>query len=412
MLDEIKRFDMAKKPIRQRLGLIIWITSLFSLLSHKGKIKKVNMKGIKPPYILLCNHNAFLDFKIASLATFPHKTNYVVALDGFIKREKLLRRVGGICKRKFTNDAYLVRQIKTVIDNKDIIIIYPEARYSLCGTNSTLLESTGKLVKLLKVPLVTLICHGHHINHPFWNTSKERHVKHIEAKMTCLIKKEDIEKYSAEEITKLINDEFKYDDFAWQKENKIKVKTKDRAKYLEKVLYQCPHCKKEYEMKSEGNKLWCDNCKYVWEMNEYGELISQNNFDQKFSHIPYWYEWERANVRKEVEEGKYSYDLEVEVESLPNSDGFINIGNGRLVHNLNGFVLEGNYKGENYKYEWNSKTQYAVHVEYNYLFKHGDLVDLNTLTDTFYIYPKGTNFSVTKMSLATEEIYKYLNKKD
>ena len=230
--------------------------------------------------------------------------------------------------------------------------------------------------------------------------------------MTCLIKKEDIEKYSAEEITKLINDEFKYDDFAWQKENKIKVKTKDRAKYLEKVLYQCPHCKKEYEMKSKGNKLWCDNCKYVWEMNEYGELISQNNFDQKFSHIPYWYEWERANVRKEVEEGKYSYDLEVEVESLPNSDGFINIGNGRLVHNLNGFVLEGNYKGENYKYEWNSKTQYAVHVEYNYLFKHGDLVDLNTLTDTFYIYPKGTNFSVTKMSLATEEIYKYLNKKD
>ena len=409
MLEEIKRFDMAKKPKRQRLGLLIWTTSLFSLIHHKGKIKKINMKGVKPPYILLCNHNAFLDFKIASLATFPYRTNYVVALDGFIKREKLLRRVGGICKRKFTNDAFLIRQIKTVIDNKDIIIIYPEARYSLCGTNSTLYESVGKLVRLLKVPLVTLICHGHHINHPFWNTSKERGVKHIEAEMTCLLKKEDIGKYDSTEITKMINDAFKYDDFAWQKENKIKVKTKDRAKYLDKVLYQCPHCKKEYHMKSEGSKLWCDSCNYTWIMNEYGELISQNNFDSKFSHIPFWYEWERGNVRNEVRNNSYSYNLEVEVESLPNSKGFIPLGKGTLVHDLNGFILKGNYKGEEYTFTWNSISQYAVHIEYNYLFKHGDCVDLNTLNDTFYIYPKVDNFSVTKIALATEEIYKYLN---
>ena len=35
----------------------------------------------------------------------------------------------------------------------------------------------------------------------------------------------------------------------------------------------------------------------------------------------------------------------------------------------------------------------------------GDCVDLNTLTDTFYIYPENCKFSVTKLALATEELW-------
>ena len=48
---------------------------------------------------------------------------------------------------------------------------------------------------------------------------------------------------------------------------------------------------------------------------------------------------------------------------------------------------------------------YSCHIEYEYLGKFGDCVDLNTLEDTWYIYPHGKDFSVTKMALATEEMY-------
>ena len=37
---------------------------------------------------------------------------------------------GCICKRKFTNDMVMVRHMKRVADNGDIIVLYPEARYS------------------------------------------------------------------------------------------------------------------------------------------------------------------------------------------------------------------------------------------------------------------------------------------
>ena len=60
------------------------------------------MDGLKPPYLLLCTHHAFIDFKVQTRAIFPHPATYVVALDGFIGKEWLLRNVGGIGKRKFT----------------------------------------------------------------------------------------------------------------------------------------------------------------------------------------------------------------------------------------------------------------------------------------------------------------------
>jgi hypothetical protein len=51
------------------------------------------------------------------------------------------------------------------------------------------------------------------------------------------------------------------------------------------------------------------------------------------------------------------------------------------------------------------KSMYSCHIEYDYLGKHGDCIDLNTLEDTYYIYPEGSDFSVTKIALATEELY-------
>ena len=133
-LSHIKRFDMLKKPIRQRhfLRPLTWLLSYPTVLAHRVKIARIGMRGIKPPYLLLCNHNSFIDFKVTTAAIFPHRANYMVAIDGFIGREWLLRNVGRICKRNFTNDTVMVRHMMKVAANGDIIVLYPEARYSLC----------------------------------------------------------------------------------------------------------------------------------------------------------------------------------------------------------------------------------------------------------------------------------------
>ena len=303
MKKPFERFDMTKKPISTRWFLrpLTYMLSMPDVKKHGAVITRKGVEGLKPPYILLCNHNAFLDFKVATAAIWPSRANYIVAIDGFIGREWLLRNVGCICKRKFTSNVLLLRHMKRSLDANNVLVVYPEARYSLCGTTAVLPESLGACCRLLGVPVVTLVCHGHHVNSPFWNLH-DRGVRPTEAEMTLQYTAEEVKKASADEINARLVEAFQYDDFAWQKERGIKTPYEGRAEGLHRVLYKCPACGKEYETGSEGTKLFCRACGKKWTMSELGELSADDGVTE-FSHIPDWYEWERECVRREIEAG-------------------------------------------------------------------------------------------------------------
>ena len=405
MIGDYRRYNMKQPPLRQKhyLRPLIWGLSFLDTFRHKAIINRIGMEGVKPPYLLLCNHNSFLDFKVMTAAIFPHRANYVVAIDGFIKRKWLMRLVGCICTRKFTNDLMLVKNMLYVILQGDIVVLYPEARYSLCGTNAVLPDSLGKLIKKMNVPVVTLIMHGHHVNSPFWNT-KSRSVKPIEAELKLLYTPEQVQGLTVNEINADLEKAFEYDDFKWQKEKGIHIKYPHRAEGLHKVLYQCPHCHSEYQMESKGDALWCNHCGKKWSMSTLGELKAEEG-ETEFSHIPDWYGWERENVRREIEAGTYHFQSKAIVYSLPDAKGFINLGTATLIHSMKGFLLKGSHNSIPYELTWSPQALYSCHIEYNYR-KRGECIDLNTNHETLYIYPQTKEFSVTKISLATEELYK------
>jgi 1-acyl-sn-glycerol-3-phosphate acyltransferase len=341
MNEQVEKFDMQEPPRRQKWYMrpLTWLLSYPEVWLRGTRITRINTDGLKPPYILLSNHNAFLDFKVAVAAMFPHRSNFIVAIDGFIGRESLLRNAGCICKRKFTNDIVMIKHLQQVIKNGDILVVYPEARYSLCGTTAVLPDSIGKLCKFLKVPVVTLIIHGHHINSPFWNL-KKRGVKRTEALLTQLYTAEELAAADAGTINEKIREAFVYDDFAWQRERRVKTSYRKRAEGLHKVLYQCPHCLEEYKMSSSGAQLRCDACGKTWTLGIYGEL-SADRGETEFTHIPDWYEWERLQVKNEIQAGTYCFSGPVTVDSLPNAERFVRLGEGFMVHSMEGFSVVG-----------------------------------------------------------------------
>ena len=412
MIGNFVRFDMERSPNRQLrvLSPVTWLLSFPKAFMHRAKVDKASMpKKLKPPYFLLCNHNSFMDFMIMTTAIFPNRANYVVAIDGFIGIEWLLRAVGGICNRKFTRSVSLVRNILRARDNGDIVVLFPEARYSLCGTSAMLPDSLGKMVRKMNVPVVVLLMHGHHINSPFWNVGS-RKVKPVQSEMRLLLTQEDTQELSADVINALLAEAFVYDDFAWQKENGIRVKHTKRAEGLHNVLYQCVACKAEFEMTSSDCMLVCNRCGKSWEMSELGELRALSG-ETEFTHIPDWYEWQRSNVRAEVESGTYSFEDQVRIESLPSAKGFVVIDEcGRLAHNMDGFTLIGEYEKKPFSMNWAALSLYSCHIEYDYKGR-GDCVDLSTGSDTFYIFPRSSANSVTKIALATEEIFRFCTKR-
>ncbi len=411
---DTKKFDMLEPPHKQAMYLmpLVWAFSDFQKNLHRAKLHKVNMEGIKPPYILVCNHNAFFDFYIMSRLLMPHTGYFPAAVDDFIGREFFLRNLGGIPKRKYTADLSIIRNCKKAIQDGQIFGIYAEARYSHCGKTEVIPDSVGQLCKYQNVPVVTLKMSGHHLYQPFWN-SRRRYIKPVEATMTCIYKPEELKTASADEINAKLREYLFNDDFKWQYENKIRIPYKNRAKGLHKVLYQCPSCMTEYKMKSEGSKVFCEHCGKSWTLGEYGDLKADSG-ETEFKFPTDWYDWEREQVKKQVLDGTYRLECDCDVNDLPNAKGFVHIGHGKLVHDLNGFKVEvtREYDNEPMKLEIPAASQYACHIEYDYRFgKRRDCIDLNTMEDTWYVFPENCDFSVTKVALATEEIFNEIERK-
>lgn len=372
-------------------------------------IEKINMDGLKPPYILLCNHTQFADFIVSFKAVHPYNFNNIATLDGYVGMAKIMEELGCACHRKFTTDISLIRACHKVLhEYGDILCMYPEARYSNIGTTAIIPDVVGKLVKKNKVPVVVMIHHGNYLNAPFWDFRQYRKVP-FKATMKQVLTAQQVEEMSADEINAVIRKEMTYDDHRWQKENNIKITEDFRADGLNKVLYKCPHCMAEGKMVGKGIHLTCEECGKVWEYTELGELNALDG-ETEFSHIPDWYEWERECVRKEILDGTYKYEETLSVHSLPGID-YIPIGEATVTHDLeNGFVITGNYNGHDYRIQRPAKTLYTLHNEFAFK-KLGkvDCFDVSVKDNSFYCIPKQKDV-VTKLMLATEEMYKIVTK--
>lgn len=403
----VKHYDTSKLPMTQAgiFTFAIFAMSKILMMGQKYKVEKINMEGIKPPYILLSNHMYFVDFYLNSIATYPNKVYNIATVDGYYRRPFLMELIGCMCKRKFTTDPELVKSIEHVLfKKKGIMSMYPEARYSPAGTTAILPNSLGHLAKKMNVPVVVLLHHGNHLHTPFWNYRKPRKVP-LHTTMTCVLKPEDIEKMTSEEIQQKLTEAMQYNEYKWQEEHNLRITEDFRAEGLHKILYQCPHCMAESKMDSKGTKIFCTECGKEWEMDELGKLKATEG-ETEFSHIPDWFEWERANVRKEIDSGTYNFEDEVEIHSLPSCMKFQNLGKGKLTHNYNGFTVEGELNGKKYCINRMVPGMYGVHIEYDYCYvRPDDCIDISTSKDSLYCYPTKKNV-VTKLSFATEELFK------
>ena len=85
---------------------------------------------------------------------------------------------------------------------------------------------------------------------------------------------------------------------------------------------------------------------------------------------------------------------------------FQHVGKAKLTHGTDGFTVEGEYEGNPYRIHRAVAGMYGVHIEYDYCYlRPEDCIDISTENDSLYCYPVKQNV-VTKLSFATEELYK------
>jgi 1-acyl-sn-glycerol-3-phosphate acyltransferase len=408
-----KRFDMSRRPNKPKwyLKIVEYVAAPVYMLLNKGHVKTEKaVKQLKGPYLILASHASFMDFAQMVCGLMPRTTGWVMSVEEFRRGNWLMYGIGGMPKRKFTHDIvtakHVMRYIKTL---NHTCTIYPEARFSLAGINERLDDALGKLCKHLKVPVVLFKANGNFLNSPQWCKRPYRKIRQ-EAEISLLFTAEDVKTLPAEEMQAKIEKAFERDEYKWQVEKGYHIKSKYRAQGIHKILYKCPACGEEFKMDSEGTKLWCDACGATWEMDTLSRLQGVNT-DAGFSHVPDWYNWEREEVRKEVQAGTYHFEDDVRVEDYYSTKvGFVTVGQAHVVHDANGFTFTGEVDGKPFELNKPVSSMYSVHIEYNFL-NRGDAFDIATDKTSYFMFLKNAKNYLTKMHFAQEELYDYYTKK-
>ena len=197
--------------------------------------------GSDEPALFLMNHSIFIDLKIAATVLYPRPFNIVCTSDGFVGKQGLMRNLGCIPTKKFILDTTLVRDMRYAVETlHDSILLYPEASYSFDGTATPLPASLGKLLKMLKLPVVMIKTSGAFLRDPLYNMLQLRKVK-VSAVLSYVLSPEEIHAKSAAELNKILTALFTFDNFRDQQEHHICVDEAFRADGLNRVLYKASH---------------------------------------------------------------------------------------------------------------------------------------------------------------------------
>ena len=353
------------------------------------------------PYLIVMNHSSFIDLEIVSRVMFPKPYCIVCTSDGFVGKEWLMRQIGCIPTNKFVTDASLIADMRFALrELKTSVLLYPEASYSFDGTATPLPRRLGLMLKRLDVPVVGILTEGAFARDPLYNCLQKRPVK-VSAAVRGLLTREEIKAKSVAELDEVLDDMFRFDNFAWQRDTGLVIDAPFRADGLERILYKCPHCLAEGQTEGKGTRLTCHACGKSWTLSELGELESDEG-ETRFSHIPDWYAWERGEVRRELSEGTYRLDCEVEIGMLVDFKAIYMIGPGRLVHDESGFTLTG--ADGKLCFTRPAKQSYSLDADY-YWYELGDMICIGDTETQYYCFPKGP-VPVAKARLAAEELYK------
>ena len=235
------------------------------------KSKRLKIKEHEP-FLLVSNHVTAFD-PILVTSAFNRQIYYVsselIFSKGIISR-MLEHAFAPIPKAKSQNDVTSVKNMITVVKEGGNIGVFVEGNSTMNGAISNVPTAIGKLVLLMKIPLVIYNLEGGYLSNPRWSSAKRKgytrgHIKQI-------LQYEDYKHMSADEINEIIINGINVN--AYDPKYKHAYPGKRNAEGLHRLLFTCPKCHGVNTVHAKKNTYSCHNCNFKMDYDEYGYLHS------------------------------------------------------------------------------------------------------------------------------------------
>jgi 1-acyl-sn-glycerol-3-phosphate acyltransferase len=257
--------------------LKLFLMPVFWLL-YNFHIDRTGIKGIKPPYLVIANHDMNLDPFMASSGF--HRPVYIVTSEHLYRipglRVLLRHLVGGIPKTKAKADSRTVRGMLEARRLGYGVLVFPETGgRNWGGQTSPVIPSTAKLVRLMKTPVVSVVFEGAYLATPRWAFKRRR--GKVTARYHVALTAAEASALSEREVLARLQASIDHDDNLWQKANLdagrgIVFHARNRAEGIERALYACPSCGTLRALHSEGDSFRCRQCGFGATVDTYGLL--------------------------------------------------------------------------------------------------------------------------------------------
>ena len=351
---------MAKKVKLANKFLIGAAINLYGKTKLKKQVKLITdgtLAKLKPPFVVVANHASFVDVGGLIMSMYPNCANFVISVTQLVQWPSLIKSMGVLPKKQFTVDTSLIRDIKYVLSCNRPVVIYPEAKLSVVGTPNIIKPAISKLVKMLRVPLVTVCFNGTYLYKPRWAKSKRKLPVRLDVKVA--VTPEEIDTITAPEIHDRIVRNLAYDDYAYQLENNIEIDVPDLVEGLENILYKCPECGEEFAMVGHGHTLTCSKCGHSVTQDKLGQLVGG-----KFSKVTDWYKWQTNCVREEISAPGYRFSSIFRAEKLVGKK-YADMGEVEIVHDADGITAT--FADQSIHYKAGAFYTLSFNNEYIYL---------------------------------------------
>ncbi len=306
------------RPNKYFMKVVRFILKPYLEYRSNIEVNLEDIKDLRPPYLVVGNHVNNWDPFFVNL--YIDESISFVAADRFFRGnmlKKLLNYMGAIPKTKFKPDLSAVKTLIHAKKDERVIGIFPEGGRNWDGNTLEIIYSTAKLIKLLKIPVVSVKLQGAYLTHPRWAKSHRKGKILITYKK--LLSKSNISKLSEAEIHQTLVEGLSHDEYAFQKEHMFSYKGKKLAESLELLLFTCPSCKSIDTMKSKNNSFYCQNCNYQTTYTDKGFLETKNQ-PLIFDNPRDWNQWQIQNLNTLLEEAQSSYVQPNETILLKNNN--------------------------------------------------------------------------------------------